>query len=350
MKKITTLLITLLCTFQIFSQYSELVWSDEFDEDTIDTAKWNFEIGNGTNGWGNNESEYYTNLTENARIDSGKLIITALHENYEGFQYTSARMQTSNKGDWKYGRIEMKAKLPRGKGTWAAFWMMPQNQIYGSNLWPDNGEIDIMEYVGYIPSTVYGTVHTNKNYGSNAISKSYISSGIENDFHVYSLEWSPDTIKWFVDSNMYATYLRSGRSWQYWPFDQDFYIVINLAIGGNWGGVQGIDNTIFPQTFEIDYIRVYQSLNANIIINNWDSGNIFISPNPVKKDLKIYLRDNNIKDSKVSVYDLKGNLIVSPILFKSQFTEIDFSSLIAGTYVVFLQTRDQKRSFKVVKI
>jgi beta-glucanase (GH16 family) len=337
-------------SIRMSGQYTELVWSDEFDIDTVDAAKWNFEIGNGASGWGNNEKEYYTNHPENAHIENGKLIITALKENFDGFQYTSARLQTKNKGHWKYGRIEMMAKIPHGKGTWPAFWMMPQQQNYGSNLWPDNGEIDIMEYVGYVPGVIYGTVHVNKNYGGNAVSGSISYSGVENNPHVFAIEWSPDSIKWYVDSYMYATYLRAGRNWQYWPFDKDFYIIINLAIGGNWGGAQGIDNTIFPQTFEIDYIRVYRSLNADIIVNNWDSGNIFVSPNPVKEKLRIAIRENNIKDARVAVFDLTGKEMVSPILCTAQNTEIDFSKFASGTYLVMLWNKDQRRSYKILKL
>jgi beta-glucanase (GH16 family) len=343
-------LILFFLNIQTYGQYNELIWSDEFDLDSIDAGKWNFEIGNGVSGWGNSESEYYTNRPENAKIENGKLIITALLENYGGFQYTSARLQTKNKGHWKYGRIEMMAKLPRGKGTWPAFWMMPQQQTYGTNLWPDNGEIDIMEYVGYIPGVIYGTVHTNKNHGANGVSKSVSYSGIENDFHKFAIEWSPDTIKWFVDSIEYATYLRSFRNWQYWPFDMDFYIIINLAIGGNWGGTQGIDNAIFPQTYEIEYIRVYQTLTADIIVNNWDSGHIYVSPNPVKDKLKIYVKDDKASATKISVYDLNGNMIVSPLPCKSQHTDIDFSKLMSGVYIVLFQNNEQQRSYKIIKL
>jgi beta-glucanase (GH16 family) len=271
MKKYLFLQIMILSTILTYNQGYELVWADEFDADTINTEKWNFEIGNGAAGWGNNESQYYTKRSQNIRIENGLLIVTALKESYSDFQYTSARMQTRNKSFCKYGRIEMKAKLPHGRGTWAAFWMMPQQHNYGTNFWPDNGEIDIMEYVGYMPGTIYGTVHTYKNNGAGGVSKSITRSGIEDEFHIYAIEWSEESIKWYVDSIFYGSYERLNRDWQFWPFDQDFYIIVNYAIGGNWGGANGIDDSIFPQTYEIDYIRVYRSVNANVLKNNFKS-------------------------------------------------------------------------------
>jgi beta-glucanase (GH16 family) len=350
MKKYLAYLLLILCNFNISGQYTKLVWSDEFVADTVDESKWNFEIGNGINGWGNNELEYYTSRPENVYIDSGKLVIKAIKENYQGFQYTSTRMQTKNKGFWKYGRIEMRAKLPQGKGTWPAFWMMPQQKIYGLNTWPDNGEIDIMEYVGFNPGTLYGTVHVYQAYGGNGYSKSYESTGLENDFHIYAIEWSPDTIKWFFDNHQFSSYLRLGRNWQYWPFDQNFYIIVNFAVGGNWGGSQGIDTTIFPQTYQIDYIRVYQSPNENIDINNWDSTNIFVSPNPVKEKLRIVLKDKKIKDEKILVYDLNGKDMLAPVIYSSDYTEVDFTKFTSGSYVIKLQTIDKIERLKVVKL
>jgi beta-glucanase (GH16 family) len=335
----------------LWSQNSnELVWSDEFNGTSVDTEKWNFEIGNGSNGWGNNEKEYYTNRTDNADIVSGTLVITAKKESYGGYQYTSARMTTKNKGYWLYGRIEMSAKLPKGTGTWPAFWMMPQNNSYGTSYWPDNGEIDIMEYVGYEPGVIHGTVHTNKNNGSSGISKTTMSSGIEDNFHIYAVEWSADSIKWFVDSKMYGYYLRQGRDWHYWPFDKEFFIIINFAVGGNWGGAKGIDDTVFPQTYEIDYIRVYQKTGTGVQNANPAEKQVNVFPNPVNDHLNITLNCDNYFNSVVSVFDSKGSIVIPPFFSRKQITEINFSKFRSGIYMVLLQNNNKQESYKVMKL
>jgi beta-glucanase (GH16 family) len=348
MKKSIFLAIGLLYAGILCGQDYELVWSDEFDADTINTDNWNFEIGNGSAGWGNNEKQYYTKRTENARCENGTLIITARKEDYNGYEYTSARMQTRSKAFWKYGRIEMRAKLPTGRGTWPAFWMMPQARNYGTNLWPDNGEIDIMEYVGYAPSKIYGTVHTNKNYGSSSIGKNMTYSGVENDFHVYAIEWTDTDIKWYVDSYYYGIYQRLERNWQYYPFDQNFYTILNFAVGGNWGGSQGIDTTIFPQTYEIDYVRVYQK-NSTDVNENTNADKVILAPNPVDDKLRVYV-PTNAGQSKISVFDSGGRMVIPASRYVEPYTEIDFSRLKAGIYMVLLQGKDQSKNYKVVKL
>lgn len=348
MKKFIFFIIAFLGAYQAFGQSYELVWSDEFDLDTVDAARWNFETGNGSNGWGNNEKEYYTERPENVRIDSGNLIITALKEDYMGFQYTSARMQTKNKAYWKYGRIEMRAKLPKGRGTWPAFWLLPQQQNYGTSYWPDNGEVDIMEYVGYAPGKVYGTVHTNKNNGSGGISQTISYAGVENDFHVYAIDWTPDEIKWYVDDYYYGSYQRLNRDWHYWPFDQPFFIIINFAVGGNWGGAQGIDDAIFPQTYEIDYIRVYQSPISSVSNNQLKGDDITVSPNPVNDFLIINIK-NSITLPEISVYNSGGAILLSQIQYEQPRTRIDFSPFSSGIYIVLLKNELLSRTFKVIK-
>jgi beta-glucanase (GH16 family) len=328
----------------------ELVWSDEFEGTAVNTAKWNFEIGNGTNGWGNNENEYYTNRKENANVVDGNLVITAIKESYSGYQYTSARMTTKNKGYWLYGRIEMRAKLPLGKGTWPAFWMMPQKSTYGTNYWPDNGEIDIMEYVGYQPGVIHGTVHTNKNNGASGISKTTTSAGIENDFHIYAVEWDTDTIKWFVDSKMYGYYPRLGKDWQYWPFNKEFFVILNFAVGGNWGGSQGIDDTVFPQTYEIDYVRVYQKKSTGVQSANSFDKQVNIFPNPVNDHLNIAFNSDYYTNSVISVYDSKGSIIIQPFLPEKQTIEINFSKFRSGIYLVMCQSNNRQERFKVMKL
>lgn len=245
------------------AQFNALVWSDEFDYTGLPAAsKWTCEEGG--NGWGNNELQYYTmNRTQNARVENGVLIIEALKESYSGRDYTSARLVSTNKGDWLYGRIEARAKVPGGKGTWPAIWLLPTDWAYGN--WPSSGEIDIMEHVGYDPTHIFGTAHTavyNSPMGTQKGS-SVTGSDWETAFHVYAIEWSPTRIDFIVDDTKYYTFNNEG-GWQKWPFDQRFHCILNLAIGGSWGGAQGVDPSIFPKRMEIDYVRVYQTADLKI--------------------------------------------------------------------------------------
>jgi len=350
MKKAALILFLIACCINsTFGQNYELVWSDEFNADTIDTRNWNFEIGNGTGGWGNNELEYYTKRPENVCIKDSVLVITALKENYNGFGYTSARLQTRNKAFWKYGRIEMRAKLPKGRGIWPAFWLMPQYQTYGTNYWPDNGEIDIMEYVGYNPNVVYGTVHTNKNNGSNGVSSSITYYGVENNFHLFAIEWTPTDITFYVDSYKYGIYQRLDRDWQYWPFDKEFYIVLNMAVGGNWGGAEGIDDSIFPQTFQIDYIRVYQLADENISHEDPGENYYSVSPNPCSDFLKLSILNPVVQNPKVSVFNLGGVMVIPPLVCTNAVTEFDFSLMKAGIYIMHLENKAMTKNIKVIK-
>jgi beta-glucanase (GH16 family) len=241
----------------------ELVWNDEFNNDGLpDPQNWGYDIGG--HGWGNNELQNYTAKDmKTARVEDGNLIITAyLINESNNKSYRSARLVTRGKHAWKYGRIEMRAKLPGGRGTWPAFWMLPEEWNYGNGSWPDNGEIDIMEYVGYQPNVVHGTVHTDKRnhlQGTQAGASVQVG-GVENEFNVYALEWDAEMISIYVNDYKYFEYRNDGRGWEYWPFDKEFHLILNIAIGGNWGGVEGVDDTIFPQDFVIDYVRVYQEI------------------------------------------------------------------------------------------
>lgn len=326
---------------------NQLVWSDEFDGTTVNTANWNFDIGTGSGGWGNNESQYYTSRPENVKVENGKLIITALLENYGGKSYTSARLNTKAKIFTKYGRIEMRAKLPKGRGTWPAFWMLPEQQLYGTNYWPDNGEIDIMEYVGYQPGIIHGSVHTHENYGGNSITRTITYSGVEDDFHVYAIEWASDMIKFYVDSYYYGNYYRSGQSWNYWPFDQNFFILINLAIGGNWGGAEGIDNTIFPQTYEIDYVRIYSlPTDVKTIDLNKD---LSIFPNPTTDKVQLNIQNMNDAEYQVVVYDLMGKVVIPQSTYRGNNSQIDLKELKSGLYFINVTMDKESRTFKVIK-
>lgn len=240
------------------SNKQKLVWSDEFDYTGLpDDTKWSYDVGG--SGWGNNEKQYYTDKRlANASVKNGVLTITAIKEKFEGMDYTSARLVSKKKGDWKYGRFEIKAKLPKGRGVWPAIWMLSTDWKYGG--WPESGEIDIMENVGYMPDSVFGTVHT-KAY-NHAIGTQKGKSTYRNDlsdaFHVYALEWNENEIKIFVDQEQYFSFKNEKKSFKEWPFDQPFHLLLNIAVGGNWGGKEGIDDSIWPQAMEVDYVRVYQ--------------------------------------------------------------------------------------------
>ena len=238
--------------------FTNLVWSDEFNYTGLpDNTKWGYDVGG--HGWGNNELQYYTKeRSENARVEGGNLIIEARRENMENREYTSARLVSKNKGDWKYGRVEVKAKLPQGRGIWPAIWMLPTEWKYGD--WPRSGEIDIMEFVGYEPDRVHGTVHTqsfNHSIGTQKGSSLQFTD-LASASHVYAIEWHADKIDFFVDNQRYFTFTNTNRGSADWPFDQTFHLILNVAVGGNWGGAQGVDPSVYPQRFVIDYVRVYQ--------------------------------------------------------------------------------------------
>ncbi len=228
-----------------------LVWNDEFNGPSIDTTKWEWEV-NGDGG-GNNELQYYTAFSKNSHIEDGKLVITAVQEDYLGRHYTSARMRTKYKGDWKYGRFEARMKLPFGKGLWPAFWMLPTDWVYGG--WPLSGEMDIMEMLGNETTKVYGTIHwgdpTHRQAGG---SYSLSSGSFAGDFHLFTMEWDSAGMKWYADNQHYFT-ATHGK-----PFDQRFHILLNVAVGGNWPGNPD-DGTVFPQMMYVDYVRVYRKAN-----------------------------------------------------------------------------------------
>jgi beta-glucanase (GH16 family) len=244
-------------------KFSKLVWSDEFTYNGLpDSARWSYDFGRGCPGncgWGNNELQFYTShRKENARVENGYLIIEARKEIYDNAEFTSARLVSKGKGDWKYGRIEVKAKLPSGRGMWPAIWMLPTKWVYGG--WPHSGEIDIMENVGYWPDSIFGTVHTGSFNGMIGTQKSNSIGlkGISDEFHVYAVEWTQQSISFFVDNKKYGEIKNDETGTAAWPFDQEFHLLLNIAIGGNWGGKFGVDQNIFPQQMSVDYVRVYQ--------------------------------------------------------------------------------------------
>ena len=235
-----------------------LTWADEFDGSSVNTNFWTFETG--STGWGNNELQNYT--TQNTAIVDGKLVITAkkINENTSVGSYTSSRLVSKGKKEFKYGKIEIRAKLPSGTGIWPAIWMMGGN--ISSVGWPACGEMDIMEYVGYEPNTIYSTVHTTAGSGGSASGNSITVNSCEEDFHIYGLIWTEEKLTFYVDlpENVVHTYSPAVKTAENWPFNQPCFFLLNVAVGGNWGGAQGIDNSIFPQSMEIDYVHVYQEV------------------------------------------------------------------------------------------
>lgn len=237
----------------------KLVWDEEFnDEGLPDSTKWSYDTQGNSTGWGNNESQYYTEAdSSNAWVKDGVLTITAKKHSIEGKKYTSARLITKGKGDWLYGRFEIRAKLPTGNGTWPAIWMLSTDNEYGG--WPASGEIDIMENVGFDPDTIVGSAHTRKynhTIGTQKNARIACTTSYK-EFHTYSLEWEPKEYRLYIDDIHYFTFKNENKGFEVWPFDKRFHLLLNLAIGGNWGGAKGIDDTLFPHRFEIDYVRVY---------------------------------------------------------------------------------------------
>jgi beta-glucanase (GH16 family) len=235
----------------------KLVWSDEFNYTGLpDATKWGYDVGG--NGWGNNELQYYTqNELKNARVANGILTVTALKELTNGKEYSSARLITKEKMDFLYGKIEIKAKLPAGRGSWPALWMLSSKSPF---TWPNDGEIDIMEHVGYDFGRIHGSVHTqsfNHIIGTQKTANTLVPD-CATAFHIYAMEWTSTKITVSIDGTPFFTFANDGLGYNSWPFTNKMHLLINIAVGGNWGGVQGVDDTIFPIKMEVDYVRVYQ--------------------------------------------------------------------------------------------
>ncbi|OQX29645.1 MAG: hypothetical protein B0D92_02675 [Spirochaeta sp. LUC14_002_19_P3] len=263
---LAVLLLTALSTCNM-SNFDSLVWSDEFNGSTIDSTNWTYDTGTGAEkgltGWGNNELQYYTSRSENARIEDipggGRgLVIEARKESYSGSAYTSSRLLTQGLHSWTYGRIEARIKLPIGQGIWPAFWMLGSN--INSVPWPACGEIDIMEYLGHEPGKVHGTIHYGTPHGW--LTSSYSLPGgakFSDDFHVFAIEWRSGEMHWYVDGTKYSTQRQWSSSEGDYPapFDKPFFILLNLAVGGTWPGAPNA-STQFPQKMYVDWVRVYR--------------------------------------------------------------------------------------------
>ncbi|WP_091429789.1 glycoside hydrolase family 16 protein [Flavobacterium degerlachei] len=247
---------------QTVTTFSELVMADEFDTDGAPNNKiWGFDIGTGTNGWGNNELQYYTKRTDNVKVENGYLLITAKKEDFNGSSYTSARLLTKGLFAQKYGRFEARIRLPYGQGIWPAFWLLGDNSDEVG--WPKCGEIDIMEYRGQEPTKVLGTVHGPGYSGATSISKGYslLNDRFDTGFHIFGIEWGPEYINYYVDDVLYNQITPANVTGE-WVFDHPFYIIINLAVGGDFLGAPN-NETVFPQTMLVDYVRVYKNNKLN---------------------------------------------------------------------------------------
>lgn len=248
-------IVTFVCTTAMAEEW-KLIWSDEFDTPGLaDSGKWSYEAGKIRN----REAQYYTDARkENARIEDGCLVIESRKEDYQDAQYTSASLHTWKKVHVLYGRIEVRAQIPTGRGMWPAIWMLGINR--NEVRWPECGEIDIMENVGFDPDIIQANVHTkdfNHIKGNGRGGKIKVEEPY-NGFHIYAIDWFPDRIDFFYDSTKYFTIKNDGTGKGSWPFDAEHYLILNSAIGGAWGGQKGIDDSIFPQLFKIDYVRIYQ--------------------------------------------------------------------------------------------
>ena len=231
---------------------SSLIFSEEFDGASLNTSVWNYDLGDGCPnlcGWGNNERQLYSK--ENVTVKEGSLIITASKKDSK---YYSGKIHTKGKFEFKHGIVEVKAKLPTGHGLWPAIWMLG-NDI-DSKGWPACGEIDIMEYVGKKPSIIYTSLHTSSSFGNTINSEKTSVQNIEEGFHVYTMKWTKEAIVFFIDSKKVYEYTPKDKNDKTWPYNKPFYMILNTAIGGNFGGPE-VDDSIFPKDFEIDYIRVY---------------------------------------------------------------------------------------------
>ena len=239
----------------------QLVWQDEFDYSGLpDSTKWGYDLEGNAAGWGNEESQFYTEARiENASVEEGVLKVIARKEKYLDKEYTSVRL--ISRDDWQYGKFEIRAKVAPGRGTWSAIWMMPAGWTFNDGGWPEVGEMDIMEHVGHDAGVIHASAHS-KDYqwqtGTQQTSTMMVADATE-AFHVYTWEWTYESVKAWVDDTLYFTYENEGLGSSKWPYDKPFYLILNVAVGGAWGRVKGIDDQMFPQVMEVDYVRVYQA-------------------------------------------------------------------------------------------
>jgi len=336
MKKILILSFLTIFSFNANSQsdtYS-LVFSDDFDGTTLDLTKWNKETGYAPN----QEKQYYTDSPNNVRVENGNLILTARKEQaVSNRDYTSGRINTKRKGFLKYGKIEARISVPAGAGTWPAFWMMSENNDYGT--WPYSGEIDIMEHIGSDPRMISHAVHTaNKNgtKGNNWYRRIY-QDNVENNFHVYSLHWAQDEIKFIVDDVVSTTLYRNfTEDYRGWPFNINYHVILNLAMGGTMGGT--IDNNMFnnPVEMKVDYVRIYQ---LNTAVDDLQDIKFDVFPSHFTDILNIRTET----PTEIKIYNFMGKIIFEKTISGTEF--IDTNHFPCGIYIV----QSPSETLKVIK-
>jgi beta-glucanase (GH16 family) len=344
--KITVSMMGLLALTLLFGNRAkaQLIWSDEFNGSSVNTANWTFETGAG--GWGNNELEYYR--SQNATVSGGFLNITAKRESFGGAAYTSARLKTQGKVSRTYGYMQARLKMPMGQGLWPAFWMLGNN--IGSVGWPACGEIDIMEHVN-ATNTVYATIHWNgpsgyANYGGN-------TNTSPTNFHDYQINWNNNGIRWYIDGAQYfqANTLNNINSTE--EFHRPFFFILNLAVGGNWPGSPN-GSTPFPAVFQIDYVRIYQENGSireatdDIVVDERDNA-VRVFPNPVQETLN-YTVPVGLENHTAKLYDLQGKeILTEEVRDVKKQNSINVSHVKSGYYVLNLHNDSFNRKVKVFK-
>ena len=353
--------IVIACLFfgNVQAQGWRLVWSDEFEGDKLDESRWSYQYGTGASeglyGWGNNELQYYTDREENVFVKDGKLHIVARDEIYEESIFTSARIRTIHKGDWRYGKFEIRAKMPIGQGIWPAIWMMPTDNVYGG--WAASGEIDIMEYLGHEPHRVHGTLHYGGESPNNVHTGTHYdlpSGTFHEDFHTFTLEWEYGEMRWYVNGEHYQT----QNDWYTErhpfpaPFDQRFHMILNVAVGGNWPGYPD-HTTEFPQEMVIDYVRVYEfSEDTSSEDEKHEAPGSFElhqnHPNPFNPATNIAFDIPKPQQVTLAVYDIMGRQIeiVADKHFEAGSHSIRFNAdgLVSGTYIYRISTESYQKS------
>ncbi|HET6227262.1 MAG TPA: family 16 glycosylhydrolase [Bacteroidia bacterium] len=341
MKKTSSLFLFLFVLTAVKAQNWGLVWSDEFNATTINTNNWKFETGAG--GWGNNELENYTTRVENAKIDNGNLMIIARKESYSGSSYASARMKTQGLQNWTYGKIEARIKLPATKGVWPAFWMLGENITQVS--WPKCGEIDIMEHVNTEPK-MNGTIHWDNNghaqYGGDTACD-------VKKYHVYGIEWDNETIKWTLDGKKYKDANIKNNINGTDEFHKPFFILLNMAVGGNWPGSPD-GTSVFPDTMFIDYVRVYQQTTdvAPLFISTF-SATIF--PNPYNGESNLQMDVDNAGEYSIRIFNSIGQLVAQEKIMAKENESIQLvlpvGNLPGGLYQVLIEGDDLRYAMKL---
>ncbi len=352
MRSLMFFALLLFAQFLCVAQQETLVWSDEFEgTGAPDPANWSYDLGAG--GWGNNEVQTYTNSTQNSRQENGMLIIDAKKQ---GYTWTSARLITNNKHEFKYGRVVFRAKLPVGSGTWPALWMLGEN--FATKGWPACGEIDILEHVGKDPGWVRSALHTPSSHGATVNTQGKFISSCQTEFHTYEIKWSYNKIEFRIDSVPFYTYAPAVRNLSTWPFDLPFFLIMNIAMGGNMGSdpqyetgglKNGIDPSLYLATMMIDYVRVYQypasTEDPKDGSNNQDKDHSFLFPNPTDGKLRIDLPFGT--SATGTVYNLYGIGVFQFTAVKPN-TLIDLSALAKGMYCIALNSEGKISTNKLI--